>query len=47
VTEADGATLVSGSTYLFDAQVARFLSTLPPFELDEIFPPPTGMKAAS
>jgi hypothetical protein len=26
----DGATHVSGSSYLFDAQVARFLSTLPP-----------------
>ncbi len=25
-----GATLVTGSTYLFDMQVARFLSTLPP-----------------
>jgi hypothetical protein len=27
---SDGATLVTGSTYLFDAQVARFLSTRPP-----------------
>ena len=26
---ADGGTRVSGSTYLFDQQVARFLSTLP------------------
>jgi hypothetical protein len=25
----DGATLVTGSTYLFDMQVARFLDTLP------------------
>ena len=25
----DGATLVTGSTYLFDMQVARFLATLP------------------
>jgi hypothetical protein len=25
-----GATLVTGSTYLFDMQVARFLATLPP-----------------
>ena len=25
----DGATLVTGSTYLFDMQVARFFSTLP------------------
>jgi hypothetical protein len=28
-TARDGATLVTGSTYLFDMQVARFLSTLP------------------
>ncbi len=34
-----GGTLVSGSTYLFDAQVARFFSTLPPFELDEVLLP--------
>ncbi len=27
--EKDGATLVTGSTYLFDMQVARFMSTLP------------------
>ena len=27
----DAATLVTGSTYLFDMQVARFFSTLPPF----------------
>jgi len=27
---ADGATRVSGSSYMFDAQVARFLSSLPP-----------------
>jgi hypothetical protein len=33
--EQNGATLVSGSTYLFDMQVARFFSTLPPFELVE------------
>ncbi len=31
----DGGTLVSGSTYLFDMQVARFFTTLPPFELVE------------
>jgi hypothetical protein len=29
-TEADGATVVTGSSYMFDQQVARFLSTLPP-----------------
>jgi hypothetical protein len=32
---AGGSTLVSGSTYLFDMQVARFFATLPPFELSE------------
>jgi hypothetical protein len=26
----DGTTLVTGSTYLFDMQVARFFGTLPP-----------------
>ena len=29
VAPADGGTRVSGSTYLFDMQVARFFSTLP------------------
>ena len=29
---AEGGTLVTGSTYLFDMQVARFFATLPPFE---------------
>lgn len=38
--ERDGATLVTGSTYLFDMQVARFFSTLPPFELSEQLLPP-------
>jgi hypothetical protein len=28
-TARDGATLVTGSTYLFDMQVARFFATLP------------------
>jgi hypothetical protein len=31
VRPAGGATAVTGSTYLFDQQVARFFSTLPPF----------------
>ncbi|MBI1809590.1 MAG: hypothetical protein HYR75_06805 [Gemmatimonadetes bacterium] len=30
VAAAEGATRVTGSSYLFDQQVARFLSTLPP-----------------
>ncbi len=29
-TPAGGHTLVTGSSYLFDAQVSRFLATLPP-----------------
>jgi hypothetical protein len=37
--EQNGATLVTGSTYLFDMQVARFFSTLPPFVLvEELLP---------
>jgi len=31
----NGATRVTGSTYLFDMQVARFFTTLPPFQLEE------------
>lgn len=30
VDTQDGATRVTGSTYMFDQQLARFLSTLPP-----------------
>jgi hypothetical protein len=32
-TPADGHTLVTGSSYLFDAQISRFFSTLPPAEV--------------
>jgi hypothetical protein len=31
-TPKDGATLVTGSTYLFDMQIARFFATLPATE---------------
>jgi hypothetical protein len=31
-TAKDGATLVTGSTYLFDMQIARFFGTLPSVE---------------
>jgi hypothetical protein len=31
VAPVDGGTAVRGSTYLFDQQVGRFFSTLPPF----------------
>jgi hypothetical protein len=34
-TSTPEATLVTGSTYLFDMQIARFFATLPPFELAE------------
>ncbi len=37
----DGATLVTGSTYLFDMQIARFFTTLPPFRLEEALLPPS------
>lgn len=31
-TPAPGGSLVTGSSYLFDAQISRFFSTLPPAE---------------
>jgi len=40
VTSSDGSTLVIGSTYIFDMQVARFFTTLPAVELTEILLPP-------
>ena len=40
VVERDGSTLVSGSTYIFDMQVARFFTTLPSVEATEILLPP-------
>jgi hypothetical protein len=36
----EGATRVTGSTYLFDMQIARFFTTLPPFQLAEGLLPP-------
>ncbi|MDB4889251.1 MAG: hypothetical protein JWL61_1106 [Gemmatimonadetes bacterium] len=35
-----GATLVIGSSYIFDMQVARFFTTLPAVEVTEILLPP-------
>lgn len=32
-TPAAGHTLVTGSSYLFDAQISRFFATLPPVEV--------------
>lgn len=37
----EGGTLVTGSTYLFDMQVARFFSTLPPAPVQ----PPAALAA--
>ena len=37
-----GGTRVTGSTYLFDMQIARFFTTLPPFQLDEKLLPPSA-----
>lgn len=36
----DGTTLVTGSSYLFDMQIARFFTTLPPYEGSELLLPP-------
>ena len=38
----DGATRVTGSTYLFDMQIARFFTTLPPYQLEETLLPPSA-----
>lgn len=46
VSVVDGGTVVRGSTYLFDPQVARFMSTLPPFELDETLLPASTAEVA-
>ena len=41
-------TLVTGSTYLFDMQVARFFTTLPPFAATEqLLPGDVGTPATS
>ena len=37
--ETDGATMVTGSSYLFDMQVARFFTTLPAYETTELLLP--------
>ncbi len=41
-TVTDGSTLVTGSTYLFDMQIARFFTTLPAFEATEMLLPPVA-----
>jgi hypothetical protein len=39
----DGVTVVSGSSYMFDQQVARFLSTLPPASEATVGTPPSQL----
>lgn len=39
----DGVTVVSGSTYMFDQQVARFLAMLPPAAAATIDTPPSQL----
>lgn len=45
--ERDGATLVTGSSYLFDMQIARFFTTLAPHtETERLLPPgPAALQA--
>ena len=47
VLTQDGATRVTGSTYLFDMQIARFFTTLPPFQLEEKLLEPVTAAAGS
>ena len=49
VSVSDGSTLVTGSSYIFDMQVARFFTTLPAVEVTEILlpPPPADHKAVT
>lgn len=39
VATIPGGTRVTGSSYLFDAQIARFLSTLPPYVAPPLLEP--------
>jgi len=43
----DGITVVSGSTYMFDQQVARFLSMLPPASDATLDAPPLQLPESS
>jgi hypothetical protein len=42
-----GATRVTGSTYLFDMQIARFFTTLPPYQLEETLLPERASAAGT
>jgi hypothetical protein len=46
VAAGDG-TRVTGSTYLFDMQIARFFTTLPPFQLEERLLPESASAAGT
>ena len=43
----DGVTVVSGSSYMFDQQVARFLAMLPPTSEATIGTPPSQLPEAA
>ena len=43
--ERDGATLVTGASYIFDAQIGRFFSMLPPASAPETVLPPVEVVA--
>ena len=48
IAAAEGAgTRVTGSTYLFDMQIARFFTTLPPFQLEETLLPESASAAGT
>lgn len=47
VMTRDGVTVVSGSTYMFDQQVARFLSMLPPADGLATGPSPRELPASA
>ncbi len=45
--ERDGATLVTGSTYIFDMQIARFFTTLPEVEAGQALLASGGSRAVA
>jgi hypothetical protein len=47
VTTRDGVTVVSGSTYMFDGQIARFLSLLPTSDAPGVGGIPLELPASS
>ena len=47
VAAGEGGTMVTGSSYIFDQQIARFFSTLPPFPTENATTGPGDVGAAS